>query len=127
MNTNRTRCGGSCFCILLRRLVSHLGQGEGKLRVPVLAGDGDVLLVGVEDGLDDVQAQAHALLVGGTGAVGLVEAVEDVAELVRGNGLPLVADGDVGLAAPGADLQRQLPPPGRRTSPRCPGGCSRPE
>lgn len=38
------------FCI------SHLGKGKGKLGKAVLAGDGDVLLIGVQKGLDDVQS-----------------------------------------------------------------------
>ncbi len=48
---------------------SHLGKGEGKFGKTVLAGDGDVLFVGVEQGLDDVQPQAHPVLVGGASQI----------------------------------------------------------
>ena len=83
---------------------SDLGKGEGELGEAILAGDGDVFLVGVEDGFDDVQAQPHAVLVGGAGGVGLVETVENVGELLGGDGLPFVADGDVRLAGLGIDF-----------------------
>ena len=55
----------------------------------------------VEDGLDDIQPQAHAVPVLAAGAVGLVEAVEHQGDLLRGNGVSVVADGHVGLPRPG--------------------------
>lgn len=63
---------------------SHLGKGEGKFGKTVLAGDGDVLFVGVEDGFDNVEPQTHPVLVGGAGGVGLVEPVKDMGELLGG-------------------------------------------
>ena len=53
----------------------------------------------LQNGLDDVEPQAHALLVDAAGAVGLMEAVKDHVQFVRRNGLALILDGDVGLGA----------------------------
>ena len=75
----------------------------------VLAGDGDVLFVGVEDGFDNVKPQTHPVLVGGAGGVGLVEPVKDMGELLGGDGLALVADGDIGFAGLGGNPESETP------------------
>ena len=57
------------------------------------------------DGLDDVQSQTPAVPVLGAGFVQLVEPVKDQGKLLRGDGVALVGDGYLGLAAalPDAD------------------------
>ena len=62
----------------------------------------------VEDALDQIQPEAHAVAVKAAAAVGLVEAVEDERQVVGGDGLAVVAHGDVGLALrlPERDAQR---------------------
>ena len=52
----------------------------------------------LQNGLDDVEPQAHAVLVLAAGFVALVEALEELGQLVGGDGVPQVADGDIGLA-----------------------------
>ena len=83
-------------------------EREHELRHPVAARDGDVLAVRVEDALDQVQSEAHAVAVEAAAAVGLVEAVEDERQVVGRNGLAVVAHGDVGFALrlPERDAQR---------------------
>ena len=64
------------------------------------------------DGFDNVQTQTPAVPVLGAGFVQLVEPVEYQRQLVRGNGLAVVGDGDVGLAAALFDAQPQIAPVG---------------
>ena len=63
--------------------------------------------MGRDDGLDNIQAQTHAVAVAGTALVRLVEAVEDQRQLLGGDGAAGIADGDDGAVAPGDDMNRQ--------------------
>ena len=62
----------------------------------------------VEDALDQVQSETHAVAVEAAAAVGLVEAVEDERQVVGRDGLAVIAHGDIGLALrlPERDAQR---------------------
>ena len=55
--------------------------------------------MGADQGFDDVKAQTPALLAAVAGFVDLVEPVEDQGQLLRGDGIALVGDGDIDLAA----------------------------
>ena len=52
----------------------------------------------VEYRFDEVQTKPHAVLVHAAGAVGLVEAVKDVRQIVRRDGLAPILHGDERLA-----------------------------
>ena len=82
-------------------------HGEGELRLAVPAGDADIFAVAAYDGLNDVQAQTPAVPVLGAGFVQLVEPVKDQRQLLRRDGVAVVADGDVGLGIALPDLQAQ--------------------
>ena len=79
-------------------------HGKGKLRLAILRADGDIFSVGAYDGFDDIQSQTPAVPVLGAGLVQLVEPVEDQGQLFRGDGVAIVGDGDIGLAAAFPDL-----------------------
>ena len=64
--------------------------------------------MGADQGLDDVKAEAPALLAAVAGLVDLVEPVEDQGQLLRRDGVALVGDGHIELAAADAQLQPQL-------------------
>ena len=61
----------------------------------------------VQDGLDDIQPQAHALPVHAAGFVAFVEAVEDERQLLRRDGLTGISYRYIGLSALGRDAQAQ--------------------
>ena len=83
---------------LLRGLPAGERHAEGERRQAVFACDGDVLLVLVQNGLDHVEPEAHAVLILGAGFVALVEALEQQRDLLGGDGLALVANRDQRLA-----------------------------
>ena len=72
---------------LLRGLPAGERHAEGERRQAVFACDGDVLLVLVQNGLDHVEPEAHAVLILGAGFVALVEALEQQRDLLGGDGL----------------------------------------
>ena len=64
----------------------------------------------VENGLDDIQPQAHTVPVLAARAVGLVKTVKDQGDLLRRDGVAMVTDRHIGLPRPGhhRDAQRSL-------------------
>ena len=61
----------------------------------------------VQNGLDDIQPQPHALPVLAAGVIGLVEAVKDQRQLLRRDGLTHIAHRDVGLSPFGRHADAQ--------------------
>ena len=83
-----------------------------KFRFSIPAGDGNIFTVTADDGFYDIQTQAPAVPVETPALVDFMKPVEYQGELLRGNGVAGVGDGDVYLT-PG------LP----KTQPSCPPGC----
>jgi len=61
----------------------------------------------IQNGLDDIQTQTHAVPVFTAGVVGLVETVEDQGQFLPGDGFAGVADGNIGLGALDGDGKSQ--------------------
>ena len=57
-----------------------------------------MLVVLLQNGLDDVEPEAHAVLILAAGLVTLVEALKEQRDLLGGDGVALVAHGDDGPA-----------------------------
>ena len=75
-------------------------QSEGEFtELSFRAADDDFALMEIDDGADDVQTQAHAALILASAAVGFVEALKDFGNLLFGDTVAGVFDGDVGHLA----------------------------
>ena len=74
----RGSCSGECKC---------------KGRLAILAFTGDVLLVAIQNGFDNIQPQSHTVPVLAAGVVCLVKAVKNQGHLFRRDGLSLITDG----------------------------------
>ena len=97
------------FCMMHSIDQGH-GKGESGSAIP--AGDGNILAVAAYDGLDDVQAKTPAIPVLGPGFIQLMEPVKDQRQLLRGNGVTLIGDGNIDLGGSLPDGQSELAPLG---------------
>ena len=83
-------------------------QGEGEFGLAVPAGDGNVLAVAANNGFYNIKAQPPAVPVQASAFVYLVEPVKDQRELLWGDGVAGVGDGDINLGAGFPEAQTQL-------------------
>ena len=72
-------------------------QCENKFRYTVPAGYCNIFIMAFNDRFYQIQTKTHSVFVQTAGAVGFVETVKDIRQVIRRNGLALVFYADISL------------------------------